>query len=94
MKIFLIVFLVYYFLLAVASVAVTVKDKSAAVKNHCRIPEKSLMILGLAGGALPMYATMKLIRHKTKHAKFMIGLPLEMFFHIIVIGVIVYNIMN
>ena len=90
----LIVFLVYYFLLAVASVLITVKDKSAAVKNQTRIPEKSLMLLGLIGGALPMYATMKVIRHKTKHLKFMLGLPLEMFLHIIIVGVIIYNGMN
>lgn len=90
----LIVSLVYYFLLAVASVLITVKDKSAAVKNQNRIPEKTLMLLGLIGGALPMYATMKIIRHKTKHLKFMLGLPAEMFLHIIVIGVIIYSMMK
>ena len=33
------------------------------------------MYLGALGGALPMYVTMRIIRHKTKHKKFMIGLP-------------------
>ena len=34
------------------------------------------MLLGLPGGSLCMFITMKAIRHKTLHKKFMIGLPL------------------
>jgi uncharacterized membrane protein YsdA (DUF1294 family) len=40
------------------------------------------MGIGLVGGALPMYITMKLIRHKTKHKKFMLGLPAEIILHV------------
>lgn len=90
--VYLILFLVYYVLLAAVSVVFTVKDKSAAVQNKWRISEKTLMLLGLMGGALPIYVTMKVIRHKTKHLKFMLGLPLEMFLHILIVGVAIYNI--
>lgn len=91
-SVYLILFLIYYVLLAAVSVVFTIKDKSAAVKNKWRVSEKTLMLLGLFGGALPIYVTMKIIRHKTKHIKFMLGLPLEMFFHILVVGVAIYNI--
>ena len=39
------------------------------------------MYLGALGGALPMYVTMRIIRHKTKHKKFMIGLPVFAVIH-------------
>lgn len=91
-NIWLIIFLIYYVLLAVASAYLTVKDKSAAMNNKWRISEKTLMLLGLFGAALPIYITMKVIRHKTKHIKFMFGLPAEMFLHILIVGVAIYNI--
>lgn len=40
------------------------------------MPEKTLFALSVVGGALGMYATMCLIRHKTRHKRFMIGLPI------------------
>ncbi len=71
----------YYFLLYLAvvsliSVIITAHDKSAAKKGKWRVPEKVLFLFALLGGALAMYVTMKAIRHKTLHKRFMIGLPL------------------
>jgi uncharacterized membrane protein YsdA (DUF1294 family) len=31
--------------------------------------------MALIGGSVAMYVTMRTIRHKTQHAKFMIGIP-------------------
>lgn len=75
-------FLIYYSVISLVSVALTVADKSKARKGKWRIPELTLMLSGLLGGALPMFVTMKIIRHKTKHMKFMLGLPLEMLLHV------------
>lgn len=72
---------VYAAAVAVAAVLLTVYDKSAAKKGAWRIPEATLMGVGLIGGALLMFITMKLIRHKTKHMKFMLGLPAEIILH-------------
>ena len=66
-----------YALISLAAVGLTVKDKRAAVKGKWRVPEATLMLVGLFGGATAMLVTMKVIRHKTKHMKFMVGLPLE-----------------
>lgn len=80
-----VIILVYWIVISIISAAVTVKDKKAAQNHRWRTPEATLMILGLLGGAEAMYITMKKIRHKTKHSKFMIGLPLEIILHIALI---------
>lgn len=74
-------FIIYLAVLAIVSVIMTVADKASAKRGGRRVPEATLMMLGLFGGALPMYVIMKTIRHKTKHKKFMIGLPLEIALH-------------
>lgn len=79
------IFLTYYAIVAVVSVVITVHDKNAAKSGAWRVSEAMLMGIGLIGGALPMLMTMKLIRHKTKHMKFMIGLPAVILFHIAVL---------
>lgn len=77
--------LLYYVLISFYGVAITVSDKKRAVKGKRRISENHLMVTGLLGASLPMFITMKIIRHKTKHLKFMIGLPVESAVHIILL---------
>lgn len=74
--------IIYFVAVSTLSVFMTVKDKIAAKNHSWRVPEATLMLLGIFGGAEAMYLTMKIIRHKTKHPKFMIGLPAEIILHI------------
>lgn len=67
--------LIIYFCFSVLAVCLTVYDKYAAKRKKARIPEKTLFLTALFGGSLAMYITMLVIRHKTKHKRFMIGLP-------------------
>ena len=46
-----------------------------------------LMLTGLLGGAAAQYVTMLIIRHKTRHKKFMTGLPLMAAVHIVIIAI-------
>lgn len=79
-------FLVAYFLIIfILSIFYTVIDKVHSKNSKSRVPEKTLMCLAFSGGALPMYITMKIIRHKTLHNKFMIGLPLIILFQMIIL---------
>lgn len=64
---------------------VTILDKYRAVRHKWRIPEKVLFILAFLGGATAEYAVMKMIRHKTQHKSFMIGLPLIIILHVSII---------
>ncbi len=83
--------LIYFVLMGIVAVIITVSDKSAARRGKWRVPEATLMLIGLFGGALPMFVTMRVIRHKTKHMKFMIGLPLEIALHAAIACLIIFG---
>lgn len=51
-------------------------DKLKARKNLWRIPEATLMTAAALGGSIGAIAGMYTFRHKTKHLKFTIGIPL------------------
>lgn len=55
---------------------VTLWDKNRARRREWRVPESSLWLIAVLGGSASMFLTMVAIRHKTRHARFMIGLPL------------------
>ena len=57
-------------------------DKHKAIKHEWRIPEGSLMGFAALGGALGALLGMKFYRHKTRHAKFTVGVPLILVTHI------------
>ena len=82
---------VYCLVIGLISVFVTILDKRAARRHTHRVPERRLMLLAFAGGALPMYTVMLLIRHKTLHKKFMIGLPVFILLHIFLLAALLYG---
>jgi uncharacterized membrane protein YsdA (DUF1294 family) len=51
-------------------------DKAKAKRDRWRIPEKHFFIVSVLGGAVGVYLGMKLFRHKTKHKKFVYGIPI------------------
>lgn len=51
-------------------------DKLKAKKNLWRIPEATLFTVAVIGGSLGCILGMYTVRHKTKHLKFTIGMPL------------------
>ena len=71
------IFLAYIALISIISVIVCIYDKKISKKNRVelRTPEKTLLLLSALGGSVAMLITMLLVRHKTKHAKFMVGIP-------------------
>ena len=69
---YIIIYLAIVNLIAAIVVAV---DKHRAQHHQWRIPEKTLFLLAIFGGTPGTYLTMRAIRHKTKHKRFMIGLP-------------------
>ena len=71
------IFLGYLLAISLISVVVCIYDKFAskhATKHRTR--EATLLLLSALGGSVAMFVTMQLIRHKTKHVKFMLGIPL------------------
>lgn len=51
-------------------------DKLKAKKNAWRIKESTLLLAALIGGSAGALAGMYTFRHKTKHLKFKLGVPL------------------
>jgi len=74
--------LVYVAVISLAAAIVTVVDKHRAQRQNGarRVPENTLMLLAALGGAAAMLITMLMIRHKTRHVKFMLGLPIILLF--------------
>lgn len=58
-------------------------DKKKAKKGAWRIPEATLMTVAAFGGSLGCLIGMYQFRHKTKHKKYTIGIPLLLSIHII-----------
>ena len=83
----------WYYLAAISllSVILCVYDKSAARLKVRRISEKTLFFLSALGGALFMFITMIIIRHKTKKASFMIFVPLMAMIHLLVVIYLEYR---
>jgi uncharacterized membrane protein YsdA (DUF1294 family) len=76
-KILLLFALVYLAIISIVAICVTVYDKWAAKKRpQERTRESTLLLLSALGGSAAMLLTMLTVRHKTKHMKFMIGIPL------------------
>ena len=65
----------YLILINAASFLLMLADKKKAKRNMWRIPEKVLLGTAVLGGSLGVLAGMYTFRHKTKHLKFTIGIP-------------------
>ena len=51
-------------------------DKWKAKRNKWRVPEATLLMLAALGGSVGALLGMFVFHHKTKHKKFLIGVPL------------------
>lgn len=67
-------------------------DKLKAKKGLWRIPESTLMGIALAGGSIGAICGMYLLRHKTRHLKFKLGLPLILLAQLVIIRLLMQTI--
>ena len=51
-------------------------DKACARKNAWRVPEATLLLSAAVGGSAGLLLGMVLFLHKTRHKRFIIGVPL------------------
>ena len=89
---FWLIFFAYIALVSLCSVVVCIYDKIVSRKNNVKLrtPEKSLFVWSLLGGSLAMYVTMRLIRHKTQHASFMVGIPVIFLLQVVLVVALAY----
>lgn len=69
-------FLLYLLLINAVGFSLMLIDKRKAKHNRWRIPEATLMTVAALGGSVGSLLGMYTVRHKTKHIKFTVGIPL------------------
>ena len=67
--------LLYLLIINAVGFVLMLSDKQMAKKNLYRIPEATLMTAAALGGSIGSLIGMYTVRHKTKHLKFVIGIP-------------------
>lgn len=67
--------IIYLLIINAVGFALMLIDKWKAKKNRWRIPEATLMGVAAIGGSVGSLIGMYTVRHKTKHVKFVVGIP-------------------
>lgn len=83
------IFTTYLILINAVGFVLMLLDKHRARRGAWRIPEATLMAVALAGGSIGTMAGMYLIRHKTRHPKFALGLPMIFLLQILLMGILI-----
>ena len=76
------ILLIYLVIVNAAGCLLMLADKIKAKKKAWRIPEATLMGVAAIGGSFGSLVGMQLWRHKTKHPKFSVGIPVLLALHI------------
>ena len=69
-------FLIYLLLINALGFLLMLIDKWKAKHNRWRIPEATLIGVAVLGGSVGSLLGMYTVRHKTRHIKFTVGIPL------------------
>lgn len=77
-------FILYLIAINLVTFIVYAIDKRKAKKGTWRTPESTLLLLAAIGGTIGALLAMYLLRHKTKHKKFFIGVPALLVLQLIV----------
>ena len=80
--------LMWLLVISVVAAIMTVLDKFFAKRGMWRISENALLCAAALGGSVSMLCMMLLVRHKTKHVKFMAGIPMIIILQLIFAGFI------
>ncbi len=68
--------ILYLVIINALSFALMLADKRRAQKKRWRIRESTLLAVAALGGSVGSLIGMYTVRHKTKHLKFTLGVPL------------------
>ncbi len=66
-------------------------DKRRAVRHDWRTPERMLFLIAIIGGSLGSILGMQAFRHKTKHKRFVFGMPLILILQVALIVFLLYR---
>lgn len=80
---------IYYIIINLINLVLFYLDKKRARNRQWRIPESTLLLVSLLGGALGGLIGMEMFKHKTKKMKFIIGMPLILIVNIFLLNYLV-----
>ena len=82
----------YLLIVNAAALLLMLADKWKAQQKDRRIRENVLITAAVIGGSIGIWAGMYLFRHKTRHLKFALGIPVILALQIL-IGMCIYQFM-
>ena len=71
--------IIYITLINIISFILMYYDKRKSIKHEWRVPELRLIFFACILGSPGIWAGMYFFRHKTKHIKFVLGVPMIFF---------------
>ncbi len=74
-------YIVYMLIMNIFTFVLYGVDKKRAINRRWRIPEVVLLGLSLLGGCVGAFIAMRLFHHKTRHARFAMGVPIMILLH-------------
>ena len=81
---------IYLLLINATGFLLMLSDKRKAIKKRWRIPERMLIGISVLGGSIGTLMGMHLFRHKTRHLKFSVGIPVILAFQIVLM-ILIYT---
>lgn len=82
-------FTIYFIIINFVSFILMYIDKRRAIKKEWRISEHTLILISLLGGSIGSLIGMYTFRHKTKHLKFKVGIPIILVIQLFIIANII-----
>ncbi|HAP19771.1 MAG TPA: DUF1294 domain-containing protein [Lachnospiraceae bacterium] len=79
------ILIIYLVIINLAAFFIFGIDKRRAIKNRWRIAESTLFLLALIGGSIGAEAGMYVFHHKTRHLRFVIGIPLIFILQVLIV---------
>ncbi len=83
--------ILYLLLVNAAAFVLMLADKRRAKKNLWRISERTLILSAALGGSVGALAGMYLVRHKTRHLKFTLGIPAILLTQILLVFFLIHK---
>lgn len=75
----------YLVIINIFAIFVMYSDKKKAKKGYWRVPEQRLFIIAILFGSLGILIGMRMFNHKTRHFKFVFGIPVILIIQIYII---------
>lgn len=90
---YILYFLIYILIINIFALLMMRYDKNQAIKKNYRVSEKTLFLISFLLGAIGIYTGMYIFRHKTKHMKFTVGIPIIIIINVISIYCIISHVL-